>query len=377
MPKALGESMSGRESLRALFHDELPDRMPFVPMMTSYFWSTLPVEWQIDNAADACRRVGSDLFDWHVPSYKGWGYDDPDVLATGAIKRREFAHNDMTIVEYETPLGTLTERKRETKEAGKTSFCLEHLIKSIDDLPAYQHLWEAHSPRAAYELTMERIAEVGEDGLVAVRMPPTPLLHLIMRDAGLDVTYYLLADHPRRMAKLLRAMTDKLLALCEVVAAAPAEVAVIAENSGTRLVSPRQFAAHCVPVVREYTRLLHAGGKVALLHACGHIRDLLGGIADTGVDGIESLTPPPTGNTTLRDAREILGADKILIGGLDPMLFATAPPAELEFQVREIAAEVRPGRNFALMPADSCQAGAPLASFSVVRRAIEHYARWR
>ena len=376
MSSTSDRQMTGRERLLALFQGKIPDRMPFVPMMTSYFWGALPEEWAIDNAADACRCVGSDMLDWHVSSYSGWELNDLEWLHSKGIQRRETVKGDITTIELVTPEGTLSERRRETREAGRTSFTLEHLIKGPQDMAPYRYLWAAREPEPAYGLTQESIERIGEDGLVVVRMPPTPIMTLIMRDAGLDTVCYLLADQPQRMHGLLDLMTAKSLALCDIVAQAPVEVAFIAENSGTRLVSPRQFATYCKPVLSEYARILHSHGKIAMLHACGHLERLLEQIADTGVDGIESVTPPPTGNTPLSLARKVLGADKILIGGMDPSFFASAQPEEIEKLVEEIAEWARPGRNYALMPADSCPANAPLANFAAVRRTINRYGRW-
>jgi len=370
------EQMTGRERLLALFRGQIPDRMPFVPMMTSYFWENLPETCHASNAVDACRCVGSDILDWHVSSYAGWDWSDESWLADAGIQRSEHVDDGITTIELATPVGTLVERRSETDEAGGTSFIRDHLIQGPEDLGAYRYLWQARNPIPEYETTLRTVDSVGDDGLAAVRMPPTPIMTLIMRDSGLDTICYLLADHADEMHQLLDLMTERSLALCEIVARSPAEVAFIAENSGTRLVSPHQFARYCQPVLAEYARILHAQSKVVMLHACGHLAKILEAIAETGVDGIESVTPPPTGNTPLPLAREILGPDKILIGGIDPSLFVSASPAEIESLVKDIAIWARPGRNIAVMPADSCPAKAPLANFAAVEDAIERFGRW-
>ena len=116
--------------------------------------------------------------------------------------------------------------------------------------------------------------------------------------------------------------------------------------------------------------------KLLLLHACGHLHDLLPQIAKTGLDGVESLTPPPTGNVELSYARKILGPDMTIIGGLDPIWFQQATPQEVEVKVEEIAKQVDPGRHFMLMPSDSTPAGVPLTNFKAVQRSIDRVAQW-
>jgi len=122
--------------------------------------------------------------------------------------------------------------------------------------------------------------------------------------------------------------------------------------------------------------MYHERSKIVLLHACGHMRDLLPMVRETGLDGIESLNPPPTGNTELAYGREVLGPGRSIWGGLDPVFFLRATPAEIEQEVRQIISVVAPGDHFVLMPADSTPAGVPLDHFDVVRRTIDRYGRW-
>ena len=361
----------------------IPDRMPFVPLVNEYFWETLPKEWCVDNPTDCCRRIGADVAERWVPSFTGFGIDDnvtvadeTDVQRDAHVGRREMRQGERRRVEYVTPVGTISEVFRETAEAGKTLFREEQLIKTAADICPYQYLWEAMSPQPDYRRTQERIDYIGTEGMAWLYVPCTPILHLIMYDLGLERLAYLLADHPHPMHRLLDTMAEKALAACEIAASSPAKVGIIAENSGTLLVSPTQFATYCAPIMKEYVRLFKARGRYLLLHACGHLRGLLPQIATTGIHGIESLTPPPTGNVDLAYARQVLGSDRTIIGGFDPIWFLNARPDQIERRVEELAVEVYPGDHFMLMPADSTPAFSPLANFAAVRRAIERVGRW-
>ena len=55
-----------------------------------------------------------------------------------------------------------------------------------------------------------------------------------------------------------------------------------------------------------------------MVHMCGHVRGLLPEIAATGLDGIDCLTPAPTGNTSAEDAWAVMGPDLIVHAVLDP-----------------------------------------------------------
>jgi len=370
--------LSGRQRLMTVLRGGTPDRIPFVPLVNEFFWATLSPECGVDDVVSCCRCIGADIAERWVPSYLGYGLEFgslDDSQSPGSPRRREERSEDEILVRFETPVGTLTQRQRRTDQAGSTWYKEEHLVKSGADLRAYQYLWDAVEPQAAYHLTQERIDAIGDEGLALVRTPCTPILHLIMYDLGLERLAYLMADHRKEMHHLLDTMADKVLAATAIAAASPAEVGIIPENSGTRLVSPRQFDTYCAPIMSEMVRRFHERGKILLLHPCGHLRDLLPAIEATGLHGIESLTPPPTGNVPLAMAREVMGPKRTLMGGLDPVWFAQATAEQVEERVSEIVGQVGDGRGFMLMPADSTPANVPMANFGAVNRVLSRHAR--
>ena len=58
---------------------------------------------------------------------------------------------------------------------------------------------------------------------------------------------------------------------------------------------------------------------------CGHIKNILPDIKKTGLQGVNGLTPPPTGDTPWELALDVLGEDQIIIGVLDPSVFINGP----------------------------------------------------
>ena len=61
---------------------------------------------------------------------------------------------------------------------------------------------------------------------------------------------------------------------------------------------------------------------------CGHVKNLLDQIKDTGLDGVHALTPPPTGDTPWELAMDVIGEDLIIIGVFDPTIFILGPVEE-------------------------------------------------
>ena len=192
--------------------------------------------------------------------------------------------------------------------AGDTLFIEKMLIEDKEDLRAYKYLWEAKSPYPAYDETSQRINLIG----------------------------------------------------------------LVAENSGTLLVSPDQFEKYCKPVIAEYAKYYKEEGKYLFLHACGHLKGLLKQIAEIdGLSGIESLTPPLTADTDLEFARKTLRKDMTIIGGMDPVSFLNSTPDEIEEIVKGIIKKITPGNNFILMTADSTPENVPVGNFNIVSETID------
>jgi len=69
--------------------------------------------------------------------------------------------------------------------------------------------------------------------------------------------------------------------------------------------------------VSKLAHAIRAVGGIAYLHTCGHIADRLELFADTGVNGIECMDPPPLGNVTLAEAKQKIGDRISLKGNID------------------------------------------------------------
>ena len=69
-----------------------------------------------------------------------------------------------------------------------------------------------------------------------------------------------------------------------------------------------------VPYERKVTDAVKAIGVPIYTHTCGSIGDRLQLMLETGTQGIDTLDPPPLGNTELATAKQLIG-DKVFIKG--------------------------------------------------------------
>ena len=96
-------------------------------------------------------------------------------------------------------------------------------------------------------------------------------------------------------------------------------VLVSSAFAGGGFISPRQYDAFVLPYEAEVVRHIHAAGVAVYTHTCGDIGDRLERMADTGIDGIDTLDPPPLGSVDLADAKRRVGERVFFKGNIDPV----------------------------------------------------------
>lgn len=362
--------MTSRERLLAALHGELPDRLPWAPEFNIVFCERIlreipgPEPAPEDIYIEACRRMRAECFlrvDAVEVSY-------PNVRITEAREGDEITRT------YETPAGTLCARSRFLPEIG-TDMEYQHMVRTVEDVRAYRAMYEdaVYTPR--YDYVRARIDAMGESGLISIFGPPTPLLDLIMFQIRLPTIYFLMEDHPQEMADLLETMHRRNCEYYEVAASAPGEVVRSFEDTSTTLISPELYRRWCLRQLQDYRDICHARGKLFVPHMCGLLKGLLPELAETGLDGIEAITPPPLGDCPLGLAREKLGPHVTLIGGLDPTQFVGATPDRTREMILDVLSQIGDGRRVVLGH-EEIHIRADFESVRVIPDLLEEYARF-
>jgi hypothetical protein len=183
-----------------------------------------------------------------------------------------------------------------------------------------RRLWEATSyeETEGHEASLARAeAAIGDSGIYALTVSPSPVQQLLELDMGLIAFYGLLQDYPREVEGLLEAMHAARRQEYEITARrTPARVIIPVENTSSTLISPSLYRRYSLPQLRDYVDLCHAHGKLAVFHMCGLLTHLLPVIRETGLDGINAATPPPHGDTTIEHVLDLCGDDFLLLGAV-------------------------------------------------------------
>jgi hypothetical protein len=161
-------------------------------------------------------------------------------------------------------------------------------------------------------------AAVGEDLSVHAELfsPFTQLMELF----GYQEALMYLIDEPQRCEAILAAYTEGAADLGVEQARRGVDAVLISSAfAGGGFISPRQYDRFVLPYEKELVRRIHAAGVPVYTHTCGDIGDRLERMADTGIDGIDTLDPPPLGSVDLADAKRRVGDRVFFKGNIDPV----------------------------------------------------------
>lgn len=369
--------MSSRERLLAALRGQSVDRLPWSPFL-AYWWEHQPQTLQDRGQIAFFRELGADaLLRGFISPFTVSDLGGMNGATTppppGVTVRRSKQGDDIRVW-LETPIGMLTMLGRRSDQ-GNTRFLVEHPVKRREDYKVLSYIFERMVITPCYEPVAQQIAEVGDDGLSVPLISPfgkTPFQSLIEHWVGTEQLVFDLMDYPEEVEALLAVMSAKAEEAVRISTASPAEAFITWEDSSTTNVSPALFRRYIATEMKHWADIVHAEGKLLLHHACGHLKQLLPIMAAEGVDAVESLSPPPTGNIEMWEAQVVLGRDTGLIGGIEPVMFLTLSLADLRDYVQNLLDRMAPHR-YILANSDSCPPGVSLEKFHLVTEMVRQH----
>ncbi len=159
-------------------------------------------------------------------------------------------------------------------------------------------------------------AEVGEELSVhgEIFSPFTQLMELF----GYQESLMNLIDEPERCEAILAAYARGTADLGVRQARRGVDAVLISSAfAGGGFISPRQYERFVLPYEAEVVGRIHEAGVPVYTHTCGDIGDRLELMANTGIDGIDTLDPPPLGSVDLDDAKRRVGRRVFFKGNID------------------------------------------------------------
>jgi len=146
--------------------------------------------------------------------------------------------------------------------------------------------------QAQYEKLMNAIGDLGAPTAFLPRMNVQDLYINIM---GVEKGIYAILDWPDTIDAYFHALDESHDRLIDVINASPVDIINLGENVHAGTLSPDLFLKYHLPACQHRCERLHEAGKFVSSHWDGDTKPLLPYAKETGLDGIEAITPIPPG----------------------------------------------------------------------------------
>jgi len=220
-------------------------------------------------------------------------------------------------------------------------------------------------------------AKAGPDVSVHAELfsPFTQLMELVGYTEGLMA---LLIDEGKCRA-ILERLAEGAVCLGRLYAAEDIDALLVSSAFvGGGFISRDHYQAFEAPYLRTIVDGVHEvrPDLPVYVHTCGAIGDRLDLLEGTGVDGIDTLDPPPIGTVELADALATLGKRVFIKGNIDPVhTILQGTPDTVRTDALGRLRTAAPGGAYILSTACSVPPGAPPENILALREAVEAYER--
>ena len=340
------KQMTSKERLLAAIKFQGPDRVPVSPRMWRYL----------------LKQEGSMKHDVYIRYAASHGLDPLlcTYLCTKLIPDSDFKNTDLKDVSvsatwekvpdgtvlartFETPAGTLKDRTIIPTAGGEFGIApnphiAEHLVKGPEDLDALQYVVDACVARMPGVIDYKaRSAEIGGNGLLAAGIYSC-LSHNAGDAYAIENFMVDCLVRPDFIHRLLDIFHRPILARLKQGLEAGAEMVYCSTffESMSSGWSPAIYREFFIPRLKEQVDLAHEYGVLYHHYDDGKVRESLPMIKKMGADLVSTICPPPSGDVTPGQAREIAGEDLCLNGGIDTVnLIWRGTPEAIDRAVKE------------------------------------------
>jgi len=207
----------------------------------------------------------------------------------------------------------------------------EHLIKTIDDLPAYQYIHENTRYEPDYEFAYQRLEQIGDMGLLVAYLPKSPLMQMVALDAGIVAVVDIFMQDQAALAQTVNIIKTSHDKAAQISLQSPAEILMIPENLSAEVVGPLLFNDYMRPYQQEWAAKIKNAGKYSTIHMDGTLKGLLREECSVGLSFIEAMTPAPVGDLGVEGWADFVEDKETVFWGGIPGVYFTPHLSDEQF----------------------------------------------
>ena len=243
-------------------------------------------------------------------------YEEPADVVRTQEQRGNYLIETVT-----TPSGTITTVHQEVWRDGKlvNRRIAKYPVKTPQDLRVVIDLIEREQYRAnpaEFQAAADRVAHRAEP---TIFLSSSGFTDLIKWWCGLTDTFYLLADAPEVVEEYLEACDRRDDRLIDAALQLPCRIFNLGDHATNEFTPPPILKRYLLPRWQRIGKRLHQAGRFVHTHWDGNAKLILPYLQETGLDGVEALTPAPMGDITLEEIKAAVG-DKMICLDLLPAI---------------------------------------------------------
>lgn len=328
-------------------------------------------------------RVPLTIYDWMIP--RGAAERELREMGLGIITRlpaHRVEHHEVQFASLEywedsrrmlrrtirTPVGKVSQVAQLDAAYGST-WILEHYIKRPEDYRVMEFVYRDVVYHDNYQAIRETQEALGGDGLVMVRVAKGPIQEMLYQMMGMERFAIDLYERRDLVDSLYDVMVNRYDELYDLAAESPAEILQSSDNITSDVVGRERFRRYCLPCYERYMRRLRGTGKRLAVHMDGRLRSLMGAIGEAPFDIVEAFTPAPTGDVSVKEAREAWPSKALWLNFTSSVHLESS--AAIAAHTRQLIEEAGTKRGFAIgitedVPVEHC-----VRSLRAITRAIQ------
>lgn len=235
------------------------------------------------------------------------------------VKRYTKQDGDYTVNYIETPIGIVNQVLKGSKSTW-AKYIEKQFVSDEKDLKVMDYV-EANCNWIWDEKAFnETNKEWGRLGAPCVYMPRVSMQKLYIELMGVEDAIYAVYDYPDTVKGYFNTLRESHLRLIDVINKSPINIINFGDNIHSGTLSPEFFKEYVLEEYQLRCERLHSAGKFIHAHFDGDNRGLMEYYQQTGLDGIEAITPKPQGDVTLEEVKQHLG-NMFLIDGIPAIYF--------------------------------------------------------
>ncbi|MCC6580684.1 MAG: hypothetical protein IT440_09595 [Phycisphaeraceae bacterium] len=188
--------------------------------------------------------------------------------------------------------------------------------------------------QAQFDLMDRVLAELTPPGMSAITACAGILEHVmwLMSYEGISMALY---DDPDLVKDMFDAVGSRIVRYYELCTSRPGVFAIqMGEDMGHKtqtMLAPEVYRKYLFPWHRKLVETVHANGKLAILHSCGHLDEIMDDILDCGWDAKHSFEDTIT---SVWEFKRRYGDRIAVLGGFDIDKFCRMTPEQVRQHTR-------------------------------------------